>query len=214
VPDKYFLLPYGQTAGLVMKWFRDNLSGEEVAGASAKGLDPYDLLTELAREVPPASDGLVHLPHLMGAGSPEFNSNAKGVYAGMTLEMGKGHYIRAIMEGVACMIRKNLETINRRGIVIDEMIALGGGAKSELWNQIKADITNIPVTTLISHDNAALGAAILAGIGVKVFQNFKDGCDRILRPKKTFYPNPENKTCYNQVFEKYNFLYDSLVNYW
>lgn len=214
VEGKYFLLPYGQTAGMVLKWFRDQLCYEEIVAGLKEDVDPYKLMDTLAEKVAPGSDGLVALPHLMGTGSPEFNSEVKGVFAGITMETSKGHFIRSILEGVGYMIFKNIELLQKRGIQVKEIRALGGGSTSDLWNQIKADITGIPVTTLASQDHAALGAAILAGVGTGLFSNIAEGCNRMVHPDQTFQPNPEYKSMYNTLYFKYNQLYESLIYYW
>ncbi len=204
VPGKYILQPYGQTAGMVMRWFRD----EFFAGSS------YDFMTSLAEKVPAGADGLIMLPHLMGAGSPEFDTQVKGVFAGITPGMGKGHFVRAIMESVACMIKRNLESLKKQGIEPDEIRALGGGAESELWNRIKADMTGIPFLTLQSKETPCLGAAILAGIGCGIFKDFEEGCSQLVSFKNTYEPDPDMHGLYQNVFEKYMKLYDQLKGYW
>lgn len=214
VPGKYFLLPYGQTAGLVLKWFKEQFGGEEVRRAKRTGQDPYDLLMTLAGRVPPGADGLVMLPHLMGTGSPEFNDRAKGALCGLTLQMGKGHVVRALIESVACIIRMNLEALAGAGIRVDEIRALGGGAKSDLWNQVKADLTGVPLSTFRIQEAASLGAAILAGVGSGVFEDLEEGCARTVRVRKTYTPNPEHAETYRTVFMRYKKLYQSLETYW
>jgi len=214
VPGKYFLLPYGQTAGLVLKWFRDTFAQPEMRRAQSRGLDAYALLDALAAKVPAGADGLVLLPHLMGTGSPEFDSKVKGVFCGVTPAMGKGHFVRAILESVACMIRKNFEALRRAGVSIREVRALGGGARSRLWIQIKADCTGIPFVRFQSSEPAALGAAILAGIGCGVFGCLEEACDALVRVKETVAPDPSMAPVYGKLFERYTALYDSLRTYW
>jgi xylulokinase len=204
VPGKYFLQPYGQTAGMVLKWFRD----EFFAGKT------YDLMTALAEKVPAGSEGLIMLPHLMGAGSPEFDTQVKGVFAGITPKMGKGHFVRAILESVACMISRNIDSLKKYGIEPAEIRALGGGAESNLWNQIKADMTGIPFVTLQSRESPCLGAAILAGIGCGLFQDFEDGNNQLVRLKKKYMPDSSRQAIYQKVFERYVKLYDQLKVYW
>jgi xylulokinase len=213
VPGKYFLLPYGQTAGMVLKWFRDEFFVQEKENALRENKNPYDLMTALAEKVPAGSEGLTMLPHLMGAGSPEFDVHVKGVFAGITPQMGKGHFIRAIMESVACMIKKNLDSLQNHGIAVTEIRALGGGAESDLWNQIKADMTGIPFVTLQSHETACLGAAILAGIGCGLFHDFQDG-EKMVQLKNKYMPDGTHHAKYQEVYEKYIKLYDHLKDYW
>jgi len=204
VPGKFILQPYGQTAGMVLRWFRD----EFFPG------DSYDLMSALAEKVPAGSEGLIMLPHLMGAGSPEFDTKVKGVFAGITPQMGKGHFVRAIMESVACMISRNIDSLAKHGIKPAEIRALGGGAESDLWNRIKADMTGIPFITLQSRETPCLGAAILAGIGCGIFKDLEEGCSQLVRLKNTYPPDPRHYATYKKVFEKYVMLYDQLKEYW
>jgi len=207
VKDKYFLLPYGQTAGMVLRWFRDNFGTPELTKARQKNLDAYDLLTALAATVPPGCDGLTMLPHLMGTGSPEFDSRARGVFYGVTLNMTRGHFVRAILEAVACLVKANVDPLVERGFAIQEIRALGGGAKSALWNHIKADMLGLPVLTLQNRETPALGAAILAGVGSGVYRNIAEGCRQVVRIDKKFIPDPNNKSIYHQVYQRYRRLY-------
>jgi sugar (pentulose or hexulose) kinase len=214
VDGKYFLLPYGQTAGMVLRWFRDEFCREESQIASREHKDVYELMTSLAEKVPPGSDGLIMLPHLMGAGSPEFDIRVKGVFAGITPRMSKGHFIRAIMEAVANMVKKNLDPMMNFGLKFHEIRALGGGSESDLWNQIKADITGIPYVTIHSSEAACSGAAILAGVGCKVFSSIEDGCLKLVRLNKNFLPDPANQQVYQQVYQKYIRLYEQMKQWW
>ncbi|MDX2190229.1 MAG: FGGY family carbohydrate kinase [Bacteroidota bacterium] len=208
----YFLLPYGQTAGMALKWFKEVFGTDEIVQAIENNTNVYDHLTRLAEKIPPGSEGLIMLPHLAGAGSPEFNNNCRGVYAGIALHMGKGHFVRALLESVAAMITKNIESVKKSGIEIKEIRALGGGAKSDLWNQIKADMSGIPIRTIDLDEAPAFGAALIAGVGSSVFSNFEEASNKAVKTNKTYTPNPKNN--YNTTFEKYNSLYDALKGWW
>jgi D-xylulose kinase len=214
VPGKYYLLPYGQTAGMLLRWFRDTFCQEEILKAEAGNMDPYELMTRQAIDIPPGSEGLVILPHLMGAGSPEFDARVKGTFAGITPGMRKGHFIRAMMESVACMVRRNLEAMKESGISVKQIRALGGGSVSNLWNQIKADMTGIPYQTVQTPEAACTGAAILAGAGSGVFRDISDGCNRLVSLRQAFLPDRGHHDTYTQVFRDYVKLYDHLKNYW
>lgn len=210
VENKYFLLPYGQTAGMVLRWFRDEFCGEENRIAERKNLNPYDILTSMAADIPAGSEGLTVLPHLMGAGSPEFDVNIKGVFAGISPGLKKGHFIRAIMEAVACIVNRNLVSLNNFHIEIDEIRALGGGSASDLWNQIKADMTGIPYVTIQSSEAACTGAAILAGSGSGVFKDIEEGCRRLVKLNKKFTPDPAMFDKYQEVYLRYKRLYEQM----
>ncbi len=210
----YFLLPYGQTAGIVLKWFRDIFGQSEVQEAELNDLDSYDLMIQQAEKVPAGSDGLLMLPHLMGTGSPEFNPNARGVFAGITMGMHKGHFVRAIIESVSLMIRHNLEVMNDKGIEVKVIHILGGASKNNLWNQILADVTGLPVVTLMNTENSVMGACLLASIGIGVYKDIESACHASVKINSRFEPNLLNHELYNGVYKKYVHLYASLEDYW
>jgi xylulokinase len=212
VDGKYLLLPYGQTAGLVLKWFKEEFCSEEIKRTGSA--DVYDLLTEQAQKVPPGSDGLIMLPHLMGSGSPEFNANAKGVFAGITAKTTKAHFIRAILESIASMIRRNLEMLKNAGITVREIRALGGGSKSKVWNQIKADMANVLIRTVQGQETAAIGAVILAATGAGFFPSVAVACESIVRLNHTFTPDVCAHNTYQQVYARYVKLSDGLEKNW
>jgi len=189
VPGEYLFVPVCPTAGMAYKWFRDTFAGQEVAQAERDGSDSYDLLSALAADVPPGSDGLVMLPHLMGAYSPDPNPAARGSFTGFTLSHTRGHFARAILEGVAFLLKRNLEVLQNAGVDVSEIRSTGGGARSPLWNQIKSNVCNLPVVTLQNEDTALLGDAILAGVAVGVFRTIEEGCGRMVALKDKIVPD-------------------------
>ncbi|WP_276373747.1 FGGY family carbohydrate kinase [Chryseolinea sp. H1M3-3] len=213
IPGKYLLLPYGQTAGFVLKWFKDQFCQQEV-DEKKDDAEIYDRLIEQAEHIPPGCDGLIMLPHLMGSGSPEFNSHARGVIAGITAATTKGHFIRAILEAIACMMKRNLDLLKASGIHVKEIKALGGGSKSKLWNQIKADVSNIPITTVQGQETAAIGAAILAATGSGFFCSIEAACNKMVNLSQTFIPDPKRHKVYEGVYARYVNLTHNLEKYW
>ncbi len=210
----YFLLPYGQTAGMVLKWFKDEFCQIEIDEAFSNNQDPYYLIDKLAEKVPPGADGLIMLPHLMGTGSPEFNPRVKGVFAGINMNMTKGHFIRAIIESVSIMIHHNLVIMRQKGIPVEDIHVLGGASKSIFWNQVLSDVTGLPLVTLQNTENAATGAAILAGVGTGVFTDLAHACEVSVRTHSRFVPDKKNRETYNSIYFKYLQLYKSLENFW
>jgi xylulokinase len=214
IPGKYLLLPYGQTAGFVLKWFKDQFGEDELKRIQANDEDVYDHLTAQAEEIPPGAEGLIMLPHLMGSGSPEFDTKAKGVFAGITSGTTRGHFIRAILEAVACMMKRNLDSLRTSGIVVKEVRTLGGGSKSKLWNQIKADVSNLPITTVQGQETAALGAAILAATGAGFFSSLESACKKMVQLSHTYIPDPHQHRAYQPVYARYVNLTHSLEKFW
>lgn len=210
IARKYILLPWCPTAGMIMEWFRDEFCELEKREARQKGLDIYDIMTQQAEKIPPGSEGVIVLPHLAGALCPEMNMNARGVFFGLSLRTGKKHLVRAIMESVAFMLKKNLEVLQELGIEAKEIRSLGGAAKSHLWNQIKADVTGKPLVTLDCPEAACLGAAILAGNAIGLFDSLEDACNKTVSIKKRF--NPENEEVYERNYAMYLKLYKNLKN--
>ena len=209
LPDMYMAHTF-TTGGMVMKWFRDGFCAEELSIDRATGLDAYYLMDRQAERVPPGSDGLIMLPHLSGAMAPEANPKAKGVFFGATLKHTKPHFIRSIMEAIGFIVQRNIKAVEAMGIGIGEIRALGGGSKSDIWNQIKANITGKVVVTTETSDAACLGAAILSGRAVGMFSDLEDAVARMVKLKKRFVPDPVHHAVYQGLFEKYVALYEAL----
>jgi D-xylulose kinase len=212
VPGEYLFVPVCPTAGMAYKWFRDTFAGMEVARAEREKSDSYDLLSALAEDVPPGSDGLVMLPHLMGAYSPDPNPAARGSFTGFTLSHTRGHFARAILEGVAFLLKRNLEVLQNAGVDVTEIRSTGGGARSPLWNQIKSNVCNLPVVTLKNEDTALLGDAILAGVAAGVFRSIEDGCAQMVALQDKIVPDLQAAN-YLAVYQRYCDLDQTLNDY-
>jgi xylulokinase len=195
---------------MALRWFRDVFGKEEQETAALTGADTYDLLTAAAAEIPPGAEGLVALPHLMGAACPEFNPAARGVWFGIGLHHTKAHFVRALLEAVAYMLRRNVEILEELGVRVEEIRALGGGARSPLWNQIKADALGVPLVNLVSEEQACLGAAILAGTAVGLYSSPQEAAHKLATIKDCYEPNPASKPIYDSGYELYVRLYQHL----
>ena len=213
VPGKYLVVPVCPTAGMAFKWLRDQFCQAEMQAAQEKGLDAYDLMTELAASVTADSDGLVMLPHLSGAFSPNINPLARGSFTGFTLSHTRAHFIRAVMEGVAFLLKQNIDSIAQAGIAMREIIATGGGARSSLWNQIKADVCRLPVATLKTEETALVGDAILAGTASGIFASITEGCQRMVAIQQMILPGRDQE-CYQGAYARYLALDEQLSGYY
>ena len=210
VAGRFFLLPWCQTAGTVLRWFRDEFGQYEKEVAERMRVDAYDLLTLEASKVAVGSNGIVVLPYFMGAGPPEFDPYARGVLFGLTLSHKKAHIIRAILESIAFMLRRNIELMENLGVEVREIRSLGGGSRSSLWNQIKADVTSRVIRTLRTEEAASLGVATLAGVASGLFKSIEEGCLMMVQLKGEYHPDPENERVYDKLYETYLALYDRL----
>ena len=209
-PDLYLYCPVCPTGGMALTWFRDQFGGEEVARAAREGRDAYDLLTAMAAEVAPGAEGLTMLPHLMGAFSPEYEPAARGALYGFTLHHGKAHVVRAVLESVAFMLRRNLELLAAAGATASEIRSHGGGARSALWNQIKADVCGLPVVTLEGEDAAVRGDAMIAGVAVGVFPDLASACSAMVATRDRYEPDPATRAAYEDAYGRYVRLFDAL----
>jgi D-xylulose kinase len=209
LPGLYMLHTF-TSGGIVLRWFRDEFGQMEMSVGKSSGMDAYDLLGREAEKVPAGCEGLVMLPHLQGAMAPEANPEAKGVFYGFTLRHGRSHFIRAIMESVCFIVRRNIEVIEGMGVPVQEIRALGGGARSRIWKQIEADITGRPVLTTTNEEAATLGAAILAGKAVGLYSSVEEAVGEMVQIKDRFEPAPGNTAVYDASFRTYVDLYNAL----
>ena len=197
------------SGGGALKWFKDSFCHAEIAQARSMGVEVYELLNELAAEVEPGSEGLLFFPYLMGErtlGTPY----ARGVFFGLTPRADKGSLVRAIMEGITFELRRTLEIVESAGCPVDVVYHNGGGAMSDIWNQIKADIYRKEVRTFESAEGGILGSAILAGVAAGVYTDPVAGAQRCLRVAKSFTPRAETEERYNALFELFKELHDRM----
>ncbi|MBN1265825.1 MAG: hypothetical protein JXA25_10050 [Anaerolineales bacterium] len=209
-PDRYLFVPVCDTGGMALKWLRDTFHAEKMEEAQRIGKSSYDILTEAAAKITPGCDGLLMLPHLSGAFSPEYNPDARGVFFGFSLYHRTDHFTRAVLEAVAFMMRRNLELVAVCGINAREIRSTGGGAASRLWRQIKADVCNLPVLTLRSHDTALLGDAVLAAAAIGCYASVEEAAAAMVRTEDRLEPIPANAAVYEQAYRNYCQLNDVL----
>jgi xylulokinase len=209
-PDRYLYCPVCPTGGMALTWFRDQFGAEEVARAAREGGSAYDLLTALAAGVEPGAGGLTMLPHLAGAFSPEYEPEAPGVFYGFTLHHGRPHFVRAVLEAVAFMLRRNLELLAGAGAAATQIRSHGGGSRSALWNQIKADVCGLPVVTLEGDDAAVRGDAMIAGVAVGLFPDLATACSAMVTIRDRYEPDPATRAAYDDAYGRYVRLFDAL----
>lgn len=191
---KYCLLSWSPTAGMALKWFKNALC----ESYSFRELD------ELAEKVSPGSDGVTFLPYLCGSTMPKYNPEARGSFTGLTTEHSRPHFVRAVMESVSCMLKSNLDYL---GLDVKEIRAMGGGAMSPLWCQIKSDMTKKRLVTLKNKETACLGGAILAGVAVGIFPS-AEAAAALIDIDKSYEPGD---TEYTECYERFC-KYDEILN--
>ena len=203
VNDLYVTLAYSLTGGNILKWFKDEFGHFAIEEAEKKGLNAYDLLLEEAGSEP---SELLVLPYFTASGTPYFDTKTKGAILGLRLSTKRGELIRALLEGVAFEMRLNIEILEESGIEINELRAIGGGAKSPLWTQLKADVTGKKIITLNVTETGCLGAAMLA-CAAKTGTPVQNLAMSWIKPQSAIEPQVKNKNHYSRRFESYKQLY-------
>ena len=207
VKGLFVVMTLNQSGGYILRWFRDTFCDFEKELVEKKGGNVYDLLLKNSPQVP---SHVMILPHFSGSGTPHFDTSSKGAIVGLTFATNKNDIAKAIIEGLTMELRLNLELLQNGGISINELRAIGGGAKSDLWLQLKADITHIPVAKPKVTEAAGEGAAILAGVAAGIFSDAASAIQTHMYIDKVFHPNPEMKERYDERYDVYKNLYPSL----
>lgn len=200
IPDLWLLQGGTVGGGGVLRWFKQELGGE----------DSFDDLTAMADKIAPGSDGLVFLPYMAGERSPIWNPDAKGVFYGLSFDKTRAHMARAALEGVAFSLEHNLKTAREIGVDVEEMLAMGGAANSEVWVQIKADVTGKTFKIPTSDTATTLGAAILAGVGVGLYESFEEAVKETVTITRVQEPDMERHAIYQEAMDKYLFLSEKM----
>lgn len=203
IPGKYIYQPYC-TGAMIVKWFRNAFCQAEIDIEKETGLNAYTQMDELVKATEPGANGLIMLPYFQGSGIPELNEKASGVFYGVNASHTRGHFLRAVMEGLAIALKRMLECEAKLGASATEIRSLGGGTKSKVWCQIKADILGIPVKVVRNSESTpCMGAAILAGVANGIWPSIEYATDRFVEIEETYYPNPEHVKNYDEVYRKY-----------
>lgn len=186
------------SGGVALKWLKNNILGS----------DSFDSMTALAKEVPAGSEGLLFLPYLNGERTPHNDPNAKAVYLGMTLGHDKRHLIRSTMEGIVYSMKESYAIFRSLGIKGDRIIAAGGGARSDLFRQIQADMYDCPIYTNQGKEQASIGAAMTAAVGSGYFKDYEEACSQMVHlSSEVTEPIPENVKLYEEEFLRFKEIY-------
>jgi xylulokinase len=206
VPDRWHVMGVTQAAGLSLRWFRDRWG----SSSSPSGGDPYEKLTAEAASVPPGSDGLLWAPYLMGERTPHLDADARGALVGLTASHTRAHIVRAILEGVAFSLKDTFTIFEEMKVPVKSIRLGGGGARSPLWRQIQADVYDHEVEMVEAEEGAAYGAAILAGVGAKIWPTVDAACDSTVRVVHRIQPNPANAEAMQKNYAAYRRIYPAV----
>ncbi|OOM07524.1 xylulokinase [Clostridium saccharobutylicum] len=207
VPNKWHIMGVTQGAGLSLNWFKRTFCAKEVEESDKTKVNIYDILTKKASKSKPGSNGIIYLPYLMGERTPHIDPNVKGAFLGVSLINNHDDFVRSILEGVSFSLKNCLDIIEGMNVNISEIRVSGGGAESDVWRQILADIFQHSLTTVKASEGGALGVAILAGVGAGIYESVEDACNRIVKGKEKVNPNTDLKDLYSKIYETYNSAY-------
>lgn len=208
VPGLFLAMTLNHSGGMSLRWFRDGFCEPQIYESAQANTDAYDLILARASAEPTS---LLVLPHFSGSGTPTFDTQSKAAILGLTFGTTRADLAKAILEGLTYELRVNLDLLKTGGVKIDVLRAIGGGAKSRLWLQLKADITGIPVVTPRITEAAGFGAALLAGVGSGVFPSAADAANRFLQLTDEYHPDPVRHEKYTRQFELYQQVYPAIL---
>lgn len=210
VPYTWHVMGVTQAAGLSLTWFLQNFAQDWVTEAKAQKQSLYELLQDKVVAVPRGSRRLFYLPYLMGERTPHLDPDARGVFFGLSAMHGKAECARAVMEGVGYSLLDCQEVLTSMGVKIATLMICGGGAKSPTWRSIIADMMGTPVHTLVTEEGPALGAALLAAVGVGAFADVRQAAKRAVKIAGETLPDAKGTAFYRQGHGLYRKLYASL----
>lgn len=209
VPGLWYTASATNTAAYAMRWFRDNFCFEEIEKSNADNINVYKLMGDLSRLVTAGSDGLIFHPYLLGERAPYWDPYLRASFIGASMAHKKGHFIKALMEGVAFSLRDCFRLIENMNLEVSEFIIIGGGSKSDDWSQIICDVFGKKIIRPLFVD-ASYGSALLAGVGVGAFSSTIEAVNKCVTVDKIFEPNNSTHRKYNELFKFYLDIHDKL----
>jgi xylulokinase len=204
VPGRWHVMGVTQGAGLSLRWFRDQF------GALTDDGDPYASLTREAAKIASGADNLLWAPYLMGERTPHLDPNARAALVGLTASHTRAHIVRAILEGVAFSLRDSFEIFKEMNVPIETIRLGGGGARSELWRQIQANIYGHEVETVVAEEGAAYGVAVLAGVSAGTWSSVDAACEAVVQTKDRIEPQESDAKILDRQYQSYRALYPAL----
>jgi xylulokinase len=209
VHGMYLAYAFNFTGGSLLQWYKNSFGQAATSEAERRGISVYDVLNEAAAASP--TDLLV-VPHFSGSGTPYMNPTSRGAIYGLTLETRPDQIYRALLEGINYEMMVNLECLNDAGVRVNTLRAVGGGAQSDLWMQIKANIFGRKVETLHVGEAGTLGAAILAGTAIGIYSSYEAAASQLIRIKDEFFPDSRQTAIYREKYEQYKTFSSKLIS--
>ena len=193
----YVCYAVSYTGGAAVKWFRDNLSAEKS-------------YAKLDASVDSKPTGILVMPHFAGAANPYMDISSKAAIIGLGIEHSGADVYKAVMEGVTYEIMLNIEHLEKCGIIPKKLYATGGGATSDVWMQIKADILGRPISSVAAKEVGACGTCMLVGVAIGLYKDLYEARDVFVKEGRTVIPNPENTEVYAKYYNAYKKIYSAV----
>lgn len=211
IPGTYAAYAFSYTGGVLIQWCVEKLAKGEQEQAKARGITVHELLEQsyLERRTDGPGDLLV-LPHFAGAATPYMDTGSRGVILGLTTESTAADIYRGCMEGVAYEMYLNYQALAGSGIHFEKLNATGGGARSAVWMQMKADVLNLPITALKTADAGTVGSAMLTGVAIGAFRDLQEAAEHMVEETVTYLPRQDMHERYMQVYERYRGIYEAV----
>ena len=211
IPGKYVAYAFSYTGGALIDWCVNHLAKDEKAAAKRQGASVNAHLEDAYRaEHGDTPSGLLVLPHFAGAATPYMDTASKGAILGLTTDTGVPEIYRGCMEGVAYEMVLNARALKDSGVRFEKLHATGGGARSAVWMQMKADMLNKPIVALKTADAGTVGSAMLTGVAIGAFKDLKDAADHMVEEIHTYTPRPEMHEKYMAIYERYEKVYQAV----
>lgn len=207
IKDAYTTITFNLAGGLLLRWYRDTFCQEEVREAEKAHADPYDIIIARASRHPA---DVYFLPHLVGSGTPTLDSESRGAITGITLGTTKSDLSRAVLDSNNYDLKLNMDTLQKVGIPIEEIRAIGGGSKSATWLQMRADVLGKRISVPEVSEAASLGAAILAGVARGHFSDVHAGAEAWVKVARAYSPDMKMHEEYKGRFQNYLKLYPAM----
>lgn len=204
IPGQFYALGAINSCATGHKWLSDLLLGEDADDAAFSGLD------RLAQAVAPGAEGLLFHPYLRGERAPYWDPQLRASFVGLTIRHGRSHLVRAFYEGIALALRDAARPLRDAGLSLGPVALIGGGARSDLWAQMIADVFDLPVRRPLYGD-ASYGAALLAAVGAGAFAGPAEAVQACVRYAEPLTPRPDRVARYSLLFERYRRVKDLLT---
>lgn len=195
--DAYYSMGVTLSAGQSLTWFKNTFAKDE----------SFEQMMEGIEDIPVGSDGLLFTPYLFGERTPYPDSSIRGSFIGINGAHKRSHFVRAVMEGITFSLQESIQIFRQEGKIVDTVISIGGGAKSDTWLQMQADIFKAKVVKLESEQGPGLGAAMIAAYGAGLFESLDECAKKFIQFKAEFHPQKDNIEKYDQLFEIYQMIY-------